>query len=118
MVLVLFEGDKPARCAGALVLEGLARYPGCHVGLRLGGRQAVALADLGDELRLVLDLRQIQVRERRPFLLGIRPVSCEPSQGALTLAASKAEYVILLHASSTLRIFDLQIRDISVILKP
>src|SRR3954454_23142702 len=89
MAVVLFEGDKPARCAGALVLEGLARHPGCHVGLRLGWRKAVALPDLGDELRLVLDLGQVQIRERRPFLLGIRPVSCQPSQGALTLAAPK-----------------------------
>src|SRR3954451_5071468 len=96
IALVLFEGDKPASCAGALVLEGLARHPGCHVGLRLGGRKAVALADLGDELRLVLDLRQIQLRERRPFLLSIRPVSCQSSQGALTLATSKSEHDLLL----------------------
>src|SRR3954452_3654051 len=104
IALVLFEGDKPARCAGALVLEGLACHPGCHVGLRLGWRQAVALADLGDELRLVLDLGQIQIRERRPPLLGIRLVSCQSSQRPLTLAAAKAEHVILLNASLTLRI--------------
>jgi hypothetical protein len=57
IAIVLFEGDKPVSGTGALALEGLAHHPGCHVGLRLGGRQAVALADLGDELRLVLDLR-------------------------------------------------------------
>src|SRR3954471_19666410 len=48
MALVLFEWSRLASGTGALVLEGLARHPGRHVGLRLGGRQAVALADLGD----------------------------------------------------------------------
>src|SRR3954451_14436847 len=92
MALVLFEWSRLVSGTGALALEGLARHPGCHVGLRLGWREAVALADLGDELRLVFDLRQVQIRERRPFLLGIRPVSCQSSQVALTLAASKAEH--------------------------
>ena len=107
---ILGHGNRPVRglqagaLTGALALEGLARHPGCHVGLRLGGRQAVAFADLGDELRLVLDLGQIQIRERRPFLLGIRPVSCQSSQGALTLAAYKSKHAILLNASLTLRI--------------
>src|SRR3954453_9507528 len=81
MALVLFGWSRLASGTGALPLEGLARHPGCHVGLRLRGRQAVALADLGDELRLVLDLGQIQIRKRRPFLLGIRPVSFQSSQG-------------------------------------
>src|SRR4029453_7100631 len=96
MALVLFEWSRLVSGTGALVLEGLARHPGCHVSLRLGGRQAVALADLGDELRLVLDLGQIQIRERRPFLLGIRPVTCQSSQGALTLATYKSEHDFLL----------------------
>ena len=81
MAPVLFEGDKPASGTGAWAvawaLEGLACHPGCHFGLRQGGRQAVAFADLGDELRLVLDLGQVQIRERRPFLLGIGPVTCQ-----------------------------------------
>src|SRR3954462_10527838 len=96
MALVLFEGDKPARCAGALVLEALARHPGCHVGLRLGWRQAVALADLGDELRLVLHLRQIQICEHRPSLLGIRPVTRESAQVNVCLAAYKSKHGPLL----------------------
>src|SRR3954453_14652579 len=48
MALVLLKEAKPTRCAGALALEGLARHPGCHVGLSSGRRKAGALADLGD----------------------------------------------------------------------
>src|SRR5690242_10125376 len=91
-------------CSSALVLESLTRHPGCHVSLRLSRRQAVALADLGYELRLVLDLGQIQVRERRPSLLGICPVTGEPGQVDISLAADKAEHVPLLYMRLKLRL--------------
>ena len=80
--------SRPEVCPGDFGLEGLTLHPGRHVCLRLGMRQAIALPDLGDELRLVLDLGQVQIRERRPFLLGIRPVSRYPVSRARVLSLS------------------------------